>query len=58
MRKTVRMAVATAMLAAGITGGYGAMTAQAAPVAHAETAVTQGWGGCAAPFGLWRSPRP
>lgn len=55
MRKTVRMAVATAMLAAGITGGYGAMTAQAAPAT--PTSVTAG-GGCApAPFGLWRSPR-
>lgn len=57
MRKTVRMAVATAMLAAGITGGYGAMTAQAAPEAHTPTSVTGG-GGCApAPFGFWRSPR-
>lgn len=58
MRKTVRMAVATAMLAAGITGGYGAMTAQAAPAAHTQAEVTQGWGGCAAPFGFWRSPKP
>ena len=57
MKKTVRMAVATVMLAAGITGGYGAMVAQAAPVAHTQTSVTAG-GGCApAPFGLWRSPR-
>ena len=58
MRKTIRMALATAMLAAGITGGYGAMTAQAAPAAHAPTSVTAGGGGAPAPFGLWRNPKP
>ena len=57
MKKAVRMAAATALLAAGITGGYGAMTAQAAPATNTQTSVTAG-GGCAtAPFGLWRSPR-
>lgn len=58
MKKTVRMAVATAMLAAGITGGYGAMTAQAAPAAHTQTSVTAGGSYAPAPFGLWRNPKP
>ena len=58
MKKAIRMAAATAMLAAGITGGYGAMTAQAAPATNTQTSVTAG-GGCApAPFGLWRPWRP
>ena len=56
MKKAVRMAAATALLAAGITGGYGAMTAQAAPAAH--TSVTAGGGFAPAPFGLWRNPKP
>ena len=60
MTRTIRMVLATAALAAGI-GTFGAAGANAAPTASpapAETAVTQGWGGCApAPFGLWRSPR-
>lgn len=60
MTRTIRMALATAALAAGI-GTFGAVGANAAPThdtAPNGTAVTQGWGGCApAPFGLWRSPR-
>ena len=60
MTRTIRMVLATAALAAGI-GTFGAVGANAAPTAAPAshgTAVSQGWGGCAAaPFGLWRSPR-